>query len=93
LRVETIYSLSGEMPAAEIADEGEGESVLRPGALIAGSVRRACAVRKLSAGGAILHCDHDVEIGEQRRNGERRLVDGAAHYLDTAGSRLRDQPR
>jgi len=71
--VETIYSLSGEMPAAEIGEEGEGESVLRPGALIAGSVRRACAVRKLSAGGAILHCDHDVEIGERL---ELELVNG-----------------
>jgi len=71
--VETIYSLSGEMPAAETGEEGEGESVLRAGALIAGSVRRACAVRKLSAGGAILHCDHDVEIGERL---ELELVNG-----------------
>lgn len=71
--METIYSLSGEVPAAETSEEDEAESVLRPGALIAGSVRRACAVRKLSAGGAILHCDHDVEIGERL---ELELVNG-----------------
>ena len=63
--METIYSLSGEMPAAEAGLEGDEESALRPGALISGSLRRACAVRKLSAGGAILHCDHDVEIGQR----------------------------
>jgi hypothetical protein len=62
--VETIYSLSGDMPAAEARHEGD-ESALWPGALTSGSVRRACAVRKLSAGGAILHCDHDVEPGER----------------------------
>jgi hypothetical protein len=71
--VETIYSLSGEMPAAEAGLEGDEESALRPGALISGSVRRACAVRKLSAGGAILHCDHDVEIGQRL---ELELVNG-----------------
>jgi PilZ domain len=62
--VETIYSLSGDVPAAEAAHEAD-ESALWPGALTSGSVRRACAVRKLSAGGAVLHCDHDVEPGER----------------------------
>jgi hypothetical protein len=62
--VETIYSLSGDMPAAEAGQEGD-RSALWPGALTSGSVRRACAVRKLSAGGAVLHCDHDVEPGER----------------------------
>jgi hypothetical protein len=64
ISVETIYSLSGEVPAAEARQEHD-ESALWPGALISGSVRRACAVRKLSAGGAILHCDHDVEPGDR----------------------------
>lgn len=62
--METIYSLSGDMPAAEAGQEGD-RSALWPGALTSGSVRRACAVRKLSAGGAVLHCDHDVEPGER----------------------------
>lgn len=62
--METIYSLSGDMPAAEAGQEGD-QSALWPGALTSGSVRRGCAVRKLSAGGAVLHCDHDVEPGER----------------------------
>jgi hypothetical protein len=62
--VETIYSLSGDVPAVEAGQESD-ESALWPGALTSGSVRRACAVRKLSAGGAVLHCDHDVEPGER----------------------------
>ncbi|HMG46138.1 MAG TPA: PilZ domain-containing protein [Allosphingosinicella sp.] len=62
--METIYSLSGDVPAAEAGQEAD-ESALWPGALTSGSVRRACAVRKLSAGGAVLHCDHDVEPGER----------------------------
>ena len=62
--METIYSLSGEVPAADVG-EGDEDVALWPGALTSGSVRRACSIRKLSAGGAILHCDHDVEIGER----------------------------
>ena len=73
LCVETIYSLSGDMPAAEVRQEGEADSDLWPGALTSGSVRRACSIRKLSAGGAILHCDHDVEPGERL---ELELVNG-----------------
>jgi hypothetical protein len=63
--VETIYSLSGEVPAADAGHERDDDVALWPGALTSGSIRRACAIRKLSAGGAILHCDHDVEIGER----------------------------
>ncbi|MEA3043029.1 MAG: hypothetical protein QOH47_867 [Sphingomonadales bacterium] len=63
--METIYSLSGEVPAAD-AGAGSDEAVaLWPGALTCGSVRRACWVRKISAGGAILGCDHDLELGER----------------------------
>jgi hypothetical protein len=62
--VETIYSLSGEVPAADAGEERD-DVALWPGALTSGSVRRACSIRKLSAGGAILHCDHDVEVGER----------------------------
>jgi len=63
--LETIYSLSGDVPAADADDESGDDVALWPGALTSGSVRRACSIRKLSAGGAILHCDHDVEIGER----------------------------
>jgi hypothetical protein len=62
--LETIYSLSGDVPTADVGRDGGDDIALWPGALTSGSVRRACSIRKLSAGGAILHCDHDVEIGE-----------------------------
>jgi hypothetical protein len=64
-RLETIYSLSGEVPAADSGRESGDDVALWPGALTSGSIRRACSIRKLSAGGAILHCDHDLEIGER----------------------------
>jgi len=63
--LETIYSLSGEVPAADAGHERDDDVALWPGALTSGSIRRTCAIRKLSAGGAVLHCDHDVEIGER----------------------------
>ncbi|MBV9883916.1 MAG: PilZ domain-containing protein [Sphingomonadaceae bacterium] len=63
--METIYSLSGDVPTDDVAQEGGDEVALWPGALTSGSVKRACSIRKLSAGGAILHCDHEVEIGER----------------------------
>jgi len=63
--VETIYSLSGEVPPAEAGQERGDDAALWPGALASGSVRRACLVRKLSAGGAVLHCAYDLELGER----------------------------
>jgi len=61
--VETIYSLSGDVPPVESAIETDGEGELRSGALTSGSVRQLCSVRKVSAGGAVLHVDHPVEVG------------------------------
>ena len=63
--METIYSLSGDVPVADAPGGSDEDVALWPGALTSGSVRRACSIRKLSAGGAILHCDHEVEIGER----------------------------
>jgi hypothetical protein len=63
--LETIYSLSGDVPAADAGQESHDDVSLWPGALTSGSLRHACSIRKISAGGAILHCDHDVEIGER----------------------------
>lgn len=64
-RVDTIYSLSADVPAA---DTGAGEDenfALRPGALASGSARCACWIRKLGAGGAVVACDDTLEIGER----------------------------
>jgi hypothetical protein len=63
--VETIYSLSAEVPADDLISAEDENIALWPGALTSGSVRRACWVRKISAGGAVLGCDHDLEIGER----------------------------
>ena len=80
VRVETIYSLSGDVPAARCGPRrGDDDVALWPGALTSGSVRRVCSIRKLSAGGAILHVDHEVEVGERLElelmNGEQ--LDGS----------------
>jgi len=75
LALDTIYSLSGEVPAFGGALDSQEDGALREGAVTSGSVRRACWVRKISAGGAILHCEHDLAIGERLElellNGER----------------------
>jgi hypothetical protein len=86
--LETIYSLSGDVPAADVGLEGDDDVALWPGALTSGSVRRACSIRKLSAGGAILHCDHDVEVGERL---ELELMNGehlAGHVVWRRGSEV-----
>lgn len=62
--METVYSLSGDVPPAEIAELGDDHG-LWPGALTVGSVRQVCLIRKISAGGAILHVDEPVELGER----------------------------
>lgn len=62
--METVYSLSGEVPPADAAEEAD-EGSLWSGALTHGSVRRVCLIRKISAGGAVLHVDQPIEPGER----------------------------
>lgn len=62
--METIYSLSGEVPPVD--DVAEYDDVgLWPGALTVGSIRTVCSIRKLSAGGAIVQVDGPVTPGER----------------------------
>jgi hypothetical protein len=85
--LETIYSLSGDVPMADAGHESD-DVALWPGALTSGSVKRACSIRKISAGGAILHCDHDVEIGERL---ELELMNGdhlAGHVVWRRGGEV-----
>lgn len=63
--LETIFSLSGEVPPIEGAVADEPEDALQPGAVARGSVRQICSIRKLSGGGALLHLDMPVEPGER----------------------------
>lgn len=64
VRVETVYSLSGDVPPVESPIEADDVG-LWPGALTHGSVRLVCSIRKISAGGAVLHVDQPVEPGER----------------------------
>ncbi|MGQ0659935.1 PilZ domain-containing protein [Sphingosinicella sp.] len=59
--LDTVYSLSGEVPATGVADDPG--ALFQPGALVLGSVRQICQIRKLGAGGAVLHADVPIEPG------------------------------
>lgn len=63
--LDTIYSLSGEVPLVEVPAEDVDESVLQPGELVIGSIRQVCLIRKISAGGAVLHVDTPAEEGRR----------------------------
>lgn len=63
--LDTVYSLSGDVPLVEVPVEDVDESVLQPGALVIGSIRQVCLIRKISAGGAILHVDTPAEEGRR----------------------------
>lgn len=62
--METIYSLSGDVPPVDEAF-GVDDAGLWPGALTVGSIRTVCSIRKLSAGGAIVQVDGPVTVGEK----------------------------
>lgn len=63
--MDTVYSLSGEVPPLEGVALALDESSLQPGALVVGSVRQICLIRKISAGGAVLHADLPLEEGRR----------------------------
>ena len=57
--LDTVYSLSGDVPA--MAPPDDPGAFFQPGALVLGSVRQICQIRKLGSGGAVLHVDVPVE--------------------------------
>ena len=63
--LDTIYSLSGEVPPIEALAYEDDASVLEPGSVVAGSIRQVCLIRKISAGGAILHADIPIDEGSR----------------------------
>ena len=85
--LDTIYSLSGEVPPIEALAYEDDASVLEPGSVVAGSIRQVCLIRKISAGGAILHVDIPIDEGEPARAGaaDRR----ASRRHDRLAPRLR----
>ena len=62
---DTVYSLSGDVPPVELPEEDADPSVLQPGALVSGSIRQVCLIRKICSGGAVLHAD--IPVVEGRR--------------------------
>ena len=62
--METVYSLSGDVPPVDDVDGGRR---CRPvaGRADLGAIRQVCSIRKISAGGAIVHVDGPVEPGER----------------------------
>ena len=69
--LDTVYSLSGEVPV--MAPPDDPGAFFQPGALVLGSVRQICQIRKLGAGGAVLHADVPIDEGERL---ELELEDG-----------------
>lgn len=59
--LDTVYSLTGEVPPIEAAAEEADASVFQPGEVVLGSIRQVCLIRKISAAGAILHADIPIE--------------------------------
>ncbi len=63
--LDTVYSLSGDVPPVEGAGEADAGAAFQPGALVVGSIRQVCQIRKISSGGAVLHVDVPVEEGRR----------------------------
>ena len=82
--VETVYSLSGEVPPVDVRFDEVDKAALRSGALTSGSIRHVCSVRKLTAGGAVLHVDHPVYVGQRL---ELELMNGTPLDGQVAWSR------
>lgn len=63
--IQTIFSLSGDVPPAEPALGPDGVTGLRSGSLVTGSAREICFIRKFSGGGAMLHVDSPTVVGQR----------------------------
>ena len=63
--LDTVYSLSGEVPPLDSVPLEVDPSVLQPGALLVGSARQMCLIRKIAGGGAVLHTDVPLEEGRR----------------------------
>lgn len=61
--LDTVYSLTGQVPPIETVVEDADASVFQPGEIVVGSIRQVCQIRKISSAGAVLHADIPVEEG------------------------------
>ena len=62
--LDTVYSLSADVPPSDGYEDDAG-AVFQPGSLTLGSIRQVCQIRKLGAGGAVLHADLAIEEGQR----------------------------
>ena len=62
---QTVFSLSADIPPEEPNAAAPSLANLRSGALVSGSIREICFIRKISGGGALLHVDSPVAVGDR----------------------------
>ena len=62
--LDTVYSLSADVPPSDGYEDDAG-AVFQPASLTLGSIRQVCQIRKLGAGGAVLHADLAIEEGQR----------------------------
>jgi hypothetical protein len=71
----TVFSFDNEPPAVPAADVAGSPDALDPGTAIRGALRNACAVRRLTSAGAVIHADFELAPGEKLQleleNGQR----------------------
>ncbi|MFS2110413.1 PilZ domain-containing protein [Sphingomonas sp. Sphisp140] len=60
----TIFSLSGEAPAAQLLPEPGDHAAFDAAVLVGETTRLACSIRKLSAAGAMLQIDDEIVEAE-----------------------------
>lgn len=92
---ETLFSLARDVPAREPDDPGVDSSRLERASLAQGSIRQLCSLRKLAEGGAVLHSDTPLAIGEmvalELTSGHR--IAGEVIWRDGASAGIRfDRP-
>jgi hypothetical protein len=63
--VDTIFSLTSDVPRALRGDPGDPVETLQPGAVARGSLREICFLRKITAAGAVVHLDAPIRVGER----------------------------
>lgn len=63
--VETLFSLARNLPEPEPFDGDVDATLLERASLARGSVRQLCSLRTLAEGGALLHADMPIDIGER----------------------------
>lgn len=63
--MDTVYSLSGDVPPIEPPVDEVDEAALQRASLAGGSIRRICLIRKIASAGAVLHADMPTEEGQR----------------------------